>query len=625
MSRECESDDQSRRADQRRHSRRRVIDELRTSQQDDESPALRRAADAVLRSGQQTQPFTDNAGIADIAFIYVRVSTREQARTGGGEEGYSIPVQRAAGVTKAEQLGAVVGGIYIDAGQSAKSAHRPELQRMLRDIAEQRPRYVIVHKIDRLARNRLDDVAINMALRKAGCELVSCTESISDTPSGKFLYNIMADMAQFYSDNLAQEVLKGMIAKAQEGGTPFRPPLGYLPFREYRDGIAVSTVIVDPQRAPLMKWAFEQYATGDWTSLQLAEALQEKGLTTRPTARRPERDVSMTSLLNTLRNPYYMGVVSYRGATYEGKHQALVTPELWLAVQDVLAVHAHAGEKDRVHTHYLRGTIFCGGCGRRLIFNRATGRHGGTFNYFICPKRHHEKVHCTRRSIRVERIEDGILALYQRLELPPETVHSIRLGVHAELAGESAEAHQQAERSNRRLQQLGEERAALMRAHYAGAVPLDLLKSEMDRLTRAMTAAERQVEVSGKHLAEVEAVLEQALAVAGECNVQYRRAPDFVKRQMNQGFYKRLWIAQDGTVERYELTEPFAALLGGDGLTAVRARVRGSNAEPTGFEAGEAVLGGESKTPTSVGGRGLNENVLVELRGLEPLTLTLPV
>lgn len=96
----------------------------------------------------------------------------------------------------------------------------------------------------------------------------------------------------------------------------------------------------------------------------------------------------------------------------------------------VLAVHAHAGGKDRVHRHYLRGTIFCGGCGRRLIFSRATGRHGGTFDYFICPKRRNEDVHCARRSIRVERIEDGVLALYQRLELPAETVHSgSRVGV----------------------------------------------------------------------------------------------------------------------------------------------------------------------------------------------------
>jgi site-specific DNA recombinase len=423
------------RSDQRHHNRRRVMNELRGSGLDNPNTAANQTSKAI-----KTRRSAGSPG-ADLAFLYVRVSTREQARTGGGEEGYSIPAQRAACIAKSEQLGAVIGGIYIDAGESAKSIRRPELQRMLRDVDEQRPRYVIVHKIDRLARNRIDDMTINMALRKAGSELVSCTENISDTPSGKFLYNVMADMAQFYSDNLAQEVNKGLLAKAQDGGTPFRPPLGYLPNRDYHDGILISSVVVDPKRAPLLRWAFEQYATGDWTAQRLVTVLREKGLTTRPTARRPERDVSLTSLLNMLRNPYYMGVVSYRGVTYEGKHAALVTPDVWLDVQDVLAVHAHAGEKDRVHSHYLRGTIFCGGCGRRLIFTRATGRHGGTFDYFICPKRHREDVHCTRRAIRVERIEDGVLNLYHRLELPAKTVHSIRLGVQAELAGESAEAH----------------------------------------------------------------------------------------------------------------------------------------------------------------------------------------
>lgn len=114
--------------------------------------------------------------------------------------------------------------------------------------------------------------------------------------------------------------------------------------------------------------------------------------------------------------------------------------------------------------------------------------------------------------------------LYQQIQLPPETVQSIRLGVQAEMAGDSAEAHEQAERANRQLEKLGTERATLMQAHYAGAVPLDLLKTEMGRLTRAMSAAERQVEISTKHVADVDEVLEQALAVAGSCSTDEHRS-----------------------------------------------------------------------------------------------------
>ncbi|HEX3785065.1 MAG TPA: recombinase family protein [Pseudonocardiaceae bacterium] len=199
-----------------------------------------------------------------IAFCYLRVSTKEQARTGGGAEGYSIPAQRDACRAKAASLGAMIEE-YVDAGESARSADRDDLQRMLRDIKTVRPDYVIVHKIDRLARNRADDIAINLLLKKHGVTLISCTENIDDTPSGRLLYGLLAEIAQFYSGNLAQEVMKGLLRKAEEGGTPFRAPLGYRNRREMRDGIDYSWVELDSERAAIVKWCFEQYATGEWS------------------------------------------------------------------------------------------------------------------------------------------------------------------------------------------------------------------------------------------------------------------------------------------------------------------------------------------------------------------------
>jgi site-specific DNA recombinase len=129
-------------------------------------------------------PEPGKSGALPRAYIYLRVSTKEQARTGGGAEGYSIPAQRAACVAKAAELGAVIAGEYVDAGESARSAEREDLQRMLTDIRYSAPEYVIVHKIDRLARNREDDIAINLALKKQGVRLISCMENIDDTPTG---------------------------------------------------------------------------------------------------------------------------------------------------------------------------------------------------------------------------------------------------------------------------------------------------------------------------------------------------------------------------------------------------------------------------------------------------------
>jgi DNA invertase Pin-like site-specific DNA recombinase len=91
---------------------------------------------------------------------------------------------------------------------------------MLQFVKENSVKYVVVHKVDRLARNRADDVAINLALHQAGAQLVSVSENIDQTPSGLLLHGIMSSIAEFYSRNLATEVTKGLVQKAKNVSTP---------------------------------------------------------------------------------------------------------------------------------------------------------------------------------------------------------------------------------------------------------------------------------------------------------------------------------------------------------------------------------------------------------------------
>lgn len=132
------------------------------------------------------------------AVLYLRVSTSRQAHKSDATEGYSIPQQRELCRKKARELEATIVDEFVDAGASARSANRPELQRMLAAL-EQPPHdidYVIVHKIDRLARDRADDIHIAMAIRAAGATLVSVAELIDETPAGKLMHGIMASFAE---------------------------------------------------------------------------------------------------------------------------------------------------------------------------------------------------------------------------------------------------------------------------------------------------------------------------------------------------------------------------------------------------------------------------------------------
>ena len=148
------------------------------------------------------------------AVSFIRVSTAQQAQRGGQRDGFSIAAQREANRRQADGLGALLAAEFIDRGKSGRSTSRPELQRMLVYIREHSVDYVFAHKLDRLARSRADDIAITRAVHDAGARLVSSNESIDTTPYGVLLHGIMASIAEFYSRNLAQEVMKGMRQRA---------------------------------------------------------------------------------------------------------------------------------------------------------------------------------------------------------------------------------------------------------------------------------------------------------------------------------------------------------------------------------------------------------------------------
>jgi site-specific DNA recombinase len=230
-------------------------------------------------------------------------------------------------------------------------------------------------------------------------------------------------------------------------------------------------------------------------------------------------------------------------------------------VQAVLAAHNTAGEKDRRHPHYLKGSIWCGECGGRLVYSRNTGRRGGVYEYFVCLNRHAKRRPCQRRYLSVKAVEAGVEDYYRSFQVPPERAAQIRESVMVELAAEREHAAADQRRARERLATLTAQRKAILQAHYNDAIPHDLLKEEMDRLTREMAEAERLARDAGKTVEQLEDTLRRALTVASSCHRHYEKAPPHVRRQINQGFFTKLFIDQDGSVERAELTEPFATLL----------------------------------------------------------------
>ena len=487
---------------------------------------------------------------AALAVSYLRVSTKEQAEKGGRDEGFSIPAQREANCRKAEALGAVITEEFIDAGESARTADRPELMRMIRYVKANKVAYCIVHKVDRLARNRADDVTIHLALQQAGVLLVSATENIDETPSGMLLHGIMSTIAEFYSRNLATEVTKGMTQKATNGGTLGKAPIGYLNVRE-RDpnGREVRTVQLDPERAPLIEWAFKAYASGNWTVSQLHDELTSRGLLSLPTPKRPAKPLAVSSVHRLLTNPYYKGDVTYRGVNYQGAHQPLVPAEVWYQVQAVLTAHKSAAEATQVHDHYLKGTVHCGLCGSRLIVSNAKNRHGNVYCYFVCSGRHSKRTDCARGAILIADVEKLIEDYYQRIQITPAHREALAGMLHHEFDQLMAAETDELARLTTRRDRLQHEQERLLQAHYADAIPLSLLKREQDRILAELDSINRRIDAHHGEYADARAHLDDALNLLENCADIYTRCDDANRRLCNQAFFTKVYIEEDSAAQ----------------------------------------------------------------------------
>lgn len=560
------------------------------------------------------------------AVSYLRVSTREQAERGGREEGFSIPAQHEANNKKAAAMGAKVVKEFVERGASGTTTKRPALQEMLRYLDDEGDSidYVIVHKLDRLARNRADDVAITQRFDAHSIRLVSTSENIDQTPGGMLLHGIMSSIAEFYSRNLAGEVVKGMTQKAQSGGIITRAPLGYLNTRRITNGREERTATIDEERAPLIRWAFEAYATGNWSLKTLTAELNRRGLTTLATASTASNPVQVRTVHGILTNPFYAGVVNFQGASYPGQHTGLVDPAVFETVQTVLR-GKFAGERVITHDHYVKSTLFCGQCGFRMIVQVTTNRHGTTYPYYACLGRHSKRTQCTLRSIQIDHVEDLITDLCERIALTDEFRTALESLLRARLKLLRKDTDSEREHLHQAKLSIQRRQRKLLEAHYNDAIGIDMLRTEQQQLTTELNATTRHLDALSADYTEADRLITQALDLVQHCAKLYRVAPEHVRRMLNQTLFKRIDVIEDtdGT-HHIEVTynEPYRIFFSASTRDLVaQTRPAVQTSEPQTHEE-PAVAGGLSlnllsdELLTRVSGS--SKSIVVEVAGIEP-------
>src|SRR5262249_24368516 len=151
---------------------------------------------------------------------------------------------------------------------------------------------------------------------------------------------------------------------------------------------------------------FELFATGQYVITSLRAKLTEAGLRMPHNA----QPIALQTLNSLLRDRYYIGYVTYKGIEYKGRHEALISEELFDAVHRVLDTHSGSGVRYRSHPHYLKGLLWCDRCKTRFIVQRAKGRRGGIYYYFFCRGR--QDGICDHPYVPVEVMEKTVIQHY---------------------------------------------------------------------------------------------------------------------------------------------------------------------------------------------------------------------
>ena len=363
----------------------------------------------------QPQPLTPAA-------LYARVSSDRQ------DVDLSVSAQLRALKEYARSNGYSVAREYIDEAESGRVANRPQFREMIEEGGKPKAPFdvILVWKFSRFTRKREHAVAFKSQLRRKGIRVVSITEQAEDNATGRLLEGIIESVDEYYSENLAQEVVRGMREAASRGfflGS--KAPFGYKKVKVSDGAKERPTLEVDPATAPVVEEIFEKSLRGSGLK-ELCKELNERGVTNRG------KRWNKGGLHYVLRNEAYTGAAVWGKASkgekaqdpvrVEGAWPALVSRELFEDVQQAMSDRAPKVQRPaRVGSPYLlSGLLRCGVCGKPYS---AQGAKSGQFAYYICGTLFREGAGtCSARYLNAPKLETFVVEKIRERILNEETI-----------------------------------------------------------------------------------------------------------------------------------------------------------------------------------------------------------
>lgn len=323
------------------------------------------------------------------AVIYARYSSHNQ-------KDVSIEQQVEACRKYAVDNGLAVTAQYADRAISGKTDNRPQFQKMLKDAHKGDFDYVIAWKSNRMGRNMMQAMVNEAKLADLGIRCLYVEEDFDDSAAGRFALRNMMNVNQFYIENMAEDVLRGMQDNAAKCMVNNLPPFGY---RKGKDG----KFEIDEDQAAVVREIFNRVLNG-WSIYDIQTDLNRRGIRTgRGTEWKKQ------SFGHLLQNDKYTGVYRWSDITVDGGMPAILDKSTFDRVQDILKTKKKPRGKQRMNDDYiLSGKLFCGKCGSPMTAQAGTSKTGKKFNYYCCNRKRYEHA-CDKKNVPQQKIESVVM------------------------------------------------------------------------------------------------------------------------------------------------------------------------------------------------------------------------
>ena len=337
--------------------------------------------------------------------IYARYSSHNQ-------KDMSIEQQVALARDMAADLGLTVLEVYADRAISGRSDNRPSFQKMLKDAAKGGFRYVISWKSSRIGRNMLEAMLNEARLADYNVRILYVEEDFEDNAAGRFAARTMMNVNQFYSESMAEDVIRGMRSNAEHCMVNGMLPLGYKKTKDLH-------IEIDEPNAEVVREIFERVAKGE-QYIEIARSLNERGLKSNT-----GQPFNKNSFHRILKNERYRGIYIYNDIRIDGGIPRIINDELFYRVQEVLNIRRQSkgGRHLVIGDYLLTGKLYCGECGSLMHGISGTSMTGQTHYYYSCTKK--KKKECKKKNVRRDPLEKTVAIAIKQFILQDDVIQWI--------------------------------------------------------------------------------------------------------------------------------------------------------------------------------------------------------